>query len=263
MSRLKNILFVPHGAPTFALNPGAAGSAISKIAKEFPTPRAVLCISPHWETSIPTLGIARHLETLYDFYGFDERLYQIRYPATGCPELASEIKEVLTSKDIECEEDTIRGLDHGAWIPLRLIYPEANVPIVPISLQSHLGPMHAYNLGKALGEFAEKNVLILASGNLTHNLSDYGLARRQGGQTPEYVQEFADWLNEKLISGDIESLLNYRKINKNGVRAHPTEEHLLPLYVALGAAGNQARASSFYRGINDYVLAMDAYTFSR
>ena len=261
MSTLKNVLFVPHGAPTFALDSGAAGYAIARIAGEFPTPRAVLCISPHWETSTPTLGTARQLETIYDFYGFDERLYKIKYPATGCPELAVEIQKVMLENNFECLLDPGRGLDHGAWIPLRQIYPDANIPIVPLSLQGHAGPEYAYKLGQVLSELPDRGILILASGNLTHNLGDYRQIKAEGGTTPEYIQRFADWLHEMLSEGDIDSLINYRKINKDGARAHPTEEHLLPLFVALGAAGKEARAQAFYRGINDYVLAMDAYIF--
>lgn len=261
MSALKNVLFVPHGAPTFALDPGAAGTAISKISKEFGNPRAVLCISPHWETKIQTIGTAVQLETIYDFYGFDERLYQIKYPATGCPELAREVQMALADHSISCMEDPERGLDHGAWIPLRQLFPDANIPVVPLSLQSNASPESAYKLGQALTELSDKGVLIIASGNLTHNLGDYAIARRQDGQTPEYVKEFADWLHTVLSTGDIDTLINYRTINKNGVRAHPTEEHLLPLFVALGAAGKNSRPTAFYRGINDYVLAMDAYTF--
>ena len=261
MTKLKNILFVPHGAPTFALDSGAAGLAISKLAKEFPTPRAVLSISPHWETAVPTVGKSVQLATIYDFYGFDERLYQIKYPATGCPELAGEVQKLLKQHSIESNEDSERGLDHGAWIPLRQLFPDANVPIVPLSLQTHKGPEFAYKLGQALAELTENGVLLIASGNLTHNLGDYRHARTQGGKTPEYVQNFADWLQSMLIKGDVDSLLNYRNTSQDGVRAHPTEEHLLPLFVALGAAGKNAKPSAFYRGISDYVLAMDGYVF--
>ncbi len=261
MSNLKKIIFVPHGAPTFALDPGAAGSAMSRISKEFPTPRAVLCISPHWETSLPTVGSSKQFETIYDFYGFDERIYQIKYPATGCPELAGEVQGILLKNGIECLLDPDRGLDHGAWMPLRQLYPDANVPIVPLSLQGHKGPQHAYRLGAALSALTDEGILLVASGNLTHNLDDYRKIMMQGGSTPAYVHEFANWLFEMLSAGDIESLINYRRINKDAVRVHPTEEHLLPLFFALGAAGKNSRAEAFYRGISDYVLAMDAYAF--
>ncbi len=261
MSDLKNNLFLPHGAPTFALDCGAAGAAISKVAREFKTPRAVLCISPHWETRIPTVGTAVQLETIYDFYGFDDRLYKIKYPATGCPELAGEVRKSFKIKGLECLEDPTRGLDHGAWIPLRQLYPDANVPVVPISLPERARPEQAYKIGEALAEFADQGILILASGNLTHNLGDYGQIKMLGGKTPTYVQAFADWLNEMLCKGDVDSLINYRSISKEAIRAHPSEEHLMPLFVAMGAAGKGAKAKAFYRGISDYVLAMDGYVF--
>ena len=262
MKNLKNILFLPHGAPTFALDPGAAGFAMSKIAKEFDTPRAIVVISPHWETSETFVGNAPQLETIYDFFGFDEKLYQIKYPATGCPELANEIVKIMDEQGIGCNLDPHRGLDHGAWIPLRQLFPEANIPITPISLQTRNGPQGAYKLGLLLSRLAKENILILASGNITHNLGDYRVARMQGGKTPTYVQEFSDWLNEKILQGDIDSLLNYRSLSKEGLRAHPTEEHLLPLFTALGAAGPDSKPHAFYRGISDYVLAMDAYAFA-
>jgi 4,5-DOPA dioxygenase extradiol len=268
MNSLQHILFLPHGAPTFALEPGAAGAAIAEIAKFFPTPRAVIVVSPHWESSQLRVGSGVSLETIHDFYGFDERLYQMQYPATGCPELAREIAAHFQSAGVDCQLDSDRGLDHGAWIVLRMMYPNANVPIVPVSLQSHLGTVGAYELGQMLSKWVEEDVLLVASGNLTHNLGDYRVAASQTGMTPEYVLEFADWVNEKMKNADLEALINYRAKAPSGVRAHPSEEHLLPLFVALGAATKSGdpqslRARAFYRGVADYVLAMDAYLFER
>jgi 4,5-DOPA dioxygenase extradiol len=268
MNSLQNILFLPHGAPTFALETGAAGAAIAEIAKSFPTPRAVIVVSPHWESPQLRVGSGVRLETIHDFYGFDERLYQIEYPATGCPELAHEISAHLQSLGVACQMDTARGLDHGAWIPLRMMYPSANVPIVPVSLQSQLGTVGAFALGQMLSKWVDEDVLLVASGNLTHNLGDYRVAASQTGMTPEYVQQFADWVNEKMKNADVQALINYRAKAPSGVRAHPSEEHLLPLFVALGAAikygdDQTLRARAFYRGVADYVLAMDAYLFER
>jgi 4,5-DOPA dioxygenase extradiol len=260
MQNLRNTLFVPHGAPTFALHPGAAGAAMAQVASFLKTPRAIIVVSPHWETAYPTVGTGAHLETIHDFYGFPSALYDIKYPATGCPEGAQVVINALKAHFPRVEADPTRGLDHGAWIPLLQMFPDADVPVIPLSVQSHAGPEHAYAVGQALAELASQDFLVLASGNLTHNLGDYRVSA-QGGQSPAYVQVFADWVAQHMAEGEVDALLNYRHALPEGRRAHPTEEHLLPLFVALGAAGQDATPSPFYRGISDHVLAMDGYAF--
>jgi 4,5-DOPA dioxygenase extradiol len=260
-SNLRNVLFVPHGSPMFALNPGAAGAAMSQVAQQLPSPRAIVVISPHWETALPTVGLAKQPETIHDFYGFPAPLYDLRYPATGCPEAAQEVVQALQAQGFEVETDAQRGLDHGAWIPLRHMFPYADVPVIPLSVQSHAGPQHAYRIGQALAGLAQHNMWILGSGNVTHNLGDLRLARLHGDSSPAYVQVFADWVADRLAQGDLDSLLNYRQHSPEGVRAHPSEEHLLPLFTALGAAGPNAIPQAFHRGITDCVIAMDGYAF--
>ena len=261
MQNLRNVLFVPHGAPTFALQPGAAGAAMSALALTLGAPRAIVVLSPHWETAVPTVGTGTQLETIYDFGGFDPRLYEIRYPATGCPEAAQQVVAALQEHGFAVEQDAQRGLDHGAWIPLRQMFPDADIPVVPVSVQTHAGPEHAYRIGQALAALAQQNCLIVASGNVTHNLRDYMAVRMAGGQTPEYVQGFADWVHQHMVAHDVQSLLHYRQASPGGARAHPSEDHLLPLFTALGAAGPDARPAAFFRGISDYVIAMDGYAF--
>ncbi len=261
MQTLRNVLFVPHGAPTFALQPGAAGAAMTQLAQSFGAPRAIVVVSPHWETAVPTVGTGTHLETIYDFGGFDSRLYDIRYPATGCPEAAQQVVAALQTHGFAVQQNAQRGLDHGAWIPLRQMFPDADIPVIPLSVQTHAGPEHAYRVGQALAALAEQNILIVASGNITHNLRDYMTVRMAGGQTPDYVQGFADWVHQHMVGKDVQSLLNYRRASPSGARAHPSEDHLLPLFTALGAAGAYARPEAFYRGISDYVIAMDGYAF--
>ena len=254
-------LFVPHGAPTFALRPGAAGAALATRAATLQQPRAIVIVSAHWDTAVPTISFADRLETIYDFWGFPDALYQIRYPATGCREAAEEVAQAIAEAGLPVARDEQRGLDHGAWVPLRLMFPEADVPVVPLSLQSHGGPEAAYRLGQALAPLAARGFLIIGSGSITHNLRDFQLAWHNGGQTPAYVRQFADWLAERLAAQDIPALLDYRRQAPGGVQAHPSDEHLLPLYVALGAGGAQARAERFHAGIDDHVIAMDAYSF--
>lgn len=262
MNSIRSVLFVPHGSPMFALQPGAAGAAMSTLSTRLNTPRAVIVLSPHWETRVPTVGTATQFDTLHDFSGFDSRLYEIQYPAKGCPEVAKRVVTALVSAGLPAETDAERGLDHGAWVPLRHMFPHADIPIVPISLQHHGGPQHAHRVGQALAPLAGQGFLILASGNVTHNLRDFQRLRTsEQSPAPNYVLQFADWLHARMAEHDIDSLLNYRSLQPTGVLAHPRDEHLLPLFTALGAAGADARPEAFFRGISDQVIAMDGYVF--
>ena len=254
-------LFVPHGAPTFALRPGAAGAALSAFAGTLPSARAIVVVSAHWDTAEPTVGLSDRPETIHDFYGFPAELYALRYPATGCREAAMEVVRALEAAGLAAHTDSQRGLDHGAWVPLRLMFPEADLPVIPLSIQSHAGPEGAYRLGRALAPLRARGFLVIASGNVTHNLHDWQSAARAGGQTPAYVREFADWMADRLAGHDLPALLDYRRQAPGGARSHPTDEHLLPLYVALGAGGEQTDVERFHAGIDDYVIAMDAYAF--
>ena len=261
MTQTQTALFVPHGAPTFALRPGAAGAALVRQAQLLPAPRAIVIVSAHWDTAVPTVGFADRLETIHDFWGFPDELYAIRYPATGCREAAEEVVAAIRTAGLPVEKDAERGLDHGAWVPLRLMFPEADVPVIPLSIQSRGGPQQAYALGQALAPLAARGFLVIASGNVTHNLRDYQTVARSGGQTPAYVREFSDWMANRLAARDIPALLDYRRQAPGAVQAHPSDEHLLPLYVALGAGGDNSQAQRFHAGIDDYVIAMDAYSF--
>lgn len=261
MSKLP-ALFVPHGAPTFALRPGTAGAAIAAAARALPQPRAIIIVSAHWDTDVPTVGFAERPETIHDFRGFPDELYTLRYSATGSHEAAAEVVAAIQAACLPVRQDAGRGLDHGAWIPLRLMFPEARVPVIPLSIQSHGGTEQAYRLGQALTPLVEQGFLVIASGNLTHNLRDYQLAARNGGRTPGYVGEFTEWLAARLAARDLPALLDYRRQTPGGVQAHPSDEHLLPLYVALGAGGERAKVERFHAGVDDYVIAMDAYSFT-
>lgn len=262
MKSIRSVLFVPHGSPMFALQPGAAGVAMSALPSRLKTPRAVIVLSPHWETEVPTVGTATKLETIHDFGGFDERLYAIQYPATGSAEAAKWVAAALTAAGLPAATSAERGLDHGAWVPMRQMFPDADIPVVPLSVQHPGGPSHAYRVGQALAPLAAQGFLIVASGNVTHNLRDFQRLRMfEYAHTPNYVQQFADWIHSRMVTHDIDSLLNYRSLQPAGALAHPRDEHLLPLFTALGAAGRDARPEAFYRGIDDHVIAMDGYVF--
>ncbi len=255
------VLFVPHGAPTFALRPGDAGAAMSEFAARLPRPRAIVVISAHWETHAPTIGTTAACtagETIHDFWGFPEGLYNLDYPAAGDPAVSQEVLQAFRQAGFAARLESNRGIDHGAWIPLRPMYTAHDIPVIPVSLQSPLGPEHHFALGRALAGLPQRGVLVVASGNLTHNLRDYQLAARGSG-TPAYVREFADWIWAHIGAKDIDLLIDYRAAAPHGARAHPSEEHLLPLHVALGAAGEHWRAERIYSGVEDHVLAMDSF----
>ncbi len=246
-------LFLPHGAPTFALAPGPAGQAIAAFSKRLQTPEAILIASAHWNTAAPVLGSSIRLETIHDFWGFPDALYDLHYPAKGSPELAHRAAKLLDGRTEE------RGLDHGAWIPLRFLCPDASIPVVPLSIQYGMSPLHHFEMGRKLASLREEGVLIVSSGNLTHNLSHYRPGMKD---IPSYVLEFSGWFREKLKQQDIELLLNYRKHAPGAQLAHPTDEHLLPLFIALGAAGDDFETEIIHQGVQEGMLAMDAFAFS-
>jgi len=253
-------LFVSHGAPTLALEPGATGPALSAIGETLPRPEAILMVSAHWETARPAVSTAQQPETIHDFGGFPQALYRLQYPAPGAPELARRLKEVLDAAGLACDLDPRRGLDHGAWVPLRYLYPQADVPVTQLSIQPQLTTQHHYRMGEALRPLTSEGVLIIGSGSLTHNLYEFRLSA--GKQPPQdYAVQFQRWIYETILAGDVAALIDYRRRAPHAVRAHPTEEHFLPLFVALGAAGGAGAA----RRINDEMtfgaLAMDAYVF--
>jgi 4,5-DOPA dioxygenase extradiol len=251
-------VFVSHGSPMHALEPGAAGEAWKALGQRLPRPRALLIASAHWETSLPMLSGSQNPETLHDFYHFPEPLYRLRYPAPGAPALAQRAQALLRSAGFGAAIDGCRGLDHGAWSPLLHMYPEADVPTVQLSVQPALGPRHHVQLGRALRPLAAEGVLLIGSGHLTHNLRDW--ARGAGAPAP-YAREFQQWVKERLDARDLESLIDYRSRSPQGVRSHPTEEHFLPFFFALGAAGDTSRPQRVYDAIDSGVLAMDAYVF--
>jgi 4,5-DOPA dioxygenase extradiol len=250
-------LFLSHGSPMHALQPGAVREVWEGIARELPRPKAILIASAHWETNIPALTGAAKPETIHDFYGFPKPLYEIQYPAKGDPGLASRALELLQNAKFTAAIDTQRGLDHGAWSPLLHMYPKADVPVVQVAVQTELGTQHHIELGRALAPLAAEGVLIIGSGHMTHNLRD-----RSNNGPAAYAREFQGWVKDRIDAKELDALVDYRALNPNGVRAHPTDEHFLPLYVALGAAGPDYRAERLYDGIEMGALAMDAYRFS-
>jgi 4,5-DOPA dioxygenase extradiol len=255
-------LFLSHGSPLHALEPSDASRAWRAIAASLPKPRAILMVSAHWETSLPMLTGGTQLKTIHDFGGFPEPLYRLRYDAPGSPELAAEAAALLRDAGIASSTNGVRGIDHGAWVPLRWMYPACDVPVVQLSVQPGLGTLHHLQMGQALQPLTEHDVLVIGSGHVTHNLRDW-MTSREAQQPLPYVPAFSQWLETHLASNDEAALLAYREQAPAAARAHPTEEHFLPLYVALGAAGPAARSNRVYAGMEGAALSMDAYQFAR
>jgi len=253
-------LFLSHGSPMNAVGRTPSSDAWAALARDLPRPRAVLVASAHWTTSVPTLTGSSKPQTIHDFGGFPDPLYQIRYPAPGAPELAAEAVALLKNAGITAGVNGCRGLDHGAWVPLRWMYPGNDVPVVEISLQPELGTARHVALGRALAPLADDGVLIVGSGHATHNLSDW-IANRRSQAPLRYVRAFADWVSARLAVGDTAALIDYRELAPEAVRAHPTEEHFLPLLVAWGAAGEGAHAQRITAGFEGGALANDSYRF--
>ena len=199
-------------------------------------------------------------ETIHDFYGFPRLLYDLRYPAPGSPKLALQIAGLLEAAGFDCGTDDRRGLDHGAWVPLLLMYPKADIPVLQLSVQPHFGPDHHLRIGGSLAALREQGVLIIGSGSLTHDLSKFR-GHGPNDPAPASVDGFAEWFHAALTERRTDDLLNYRRLAPFAANNHPTEEHLLPLYVALGAAGRDAHAERLHTSVTYAILRMDIYAF--
>ncbi len=258
MPRLPSV-FISHGSPMHALEPGAAGEAWEKLGRRLGAAKAILVASAHWETNLPMLTGSEHPETIHDFYGFPEPLYKLRYPAPGSPALAQRAQALLREAGFAAGIDGLRGLDHGAWAPLLYAYPDAEIPVVQLSVQPALGARHHLAVGRALRKLSDEGILVVGSGHLTHNLRDWD---RSGRAEPmAYAKEFQQFVFENIQKHDLETLADYRSRSPHGVRAHPSEEHFLPLFVALGAAPEDSGAERIFDRIESGALAMDAYVF--
>jgi len=253
-------VFVSHGSPMLAVEPGAAGAMLARLGSDLPRPRAVLAVSAHWEAPGPVLGATSRPQVIHDFYGFPRELYALDYAAPGAPTLAFRAAELLREAGLDPRASDSRGLDHGAWVPLRYLYPAADIPVVQLAISPARGARYHLELGRALAPLVDEGVLILGSGGVTHNLGEF---RGQPADTPapDWVVEFGAWVAARLAAGDGDALVDYRRRGPDALRNHPTEEHFLPLLVALGAAGVGATGRRIPGGITYGILVMDAFVF--
>ncbi|CAD0260180.1 dioxygenase [Pseudomonas veronii] len=250
-------LFISHGSPMLALQPGASGPALQRLAAELPRPKAIVVVSAHWESQELLVSGNAAPETWHDFGGFPAELFAVQYPAPGDPQLAREIVELLHADGLNARIDERRPFDHGAWVPLSLMYPAADIPVVQVSLPSRMGPALQTRVGHTLASLREQGVLLIGSGSITHNLGE--LDWHAGSESIEpWARAFRDWMVDKLAANDEAALHDYRRQAPNAVRSHPSDEHLLPLYFARGAGGDFSVA---HQGFTMGALGMDIYRF--
>ena len=250
------VLFISHGAPTFALEPGVLGARLQEIGASLGSLRAVVVVSPHWQTRDLRVSITALPKTIHDFGGFDPKLYTLDYPAPGAPEIAQETISLLADAGLPAAGDAQWGLDHGAWVPMMHLLPDASVPVFQVSVPYDLSTQGALELGRALAPLRDQGVAIVGSGSMTHNLSEF---RGRTNTVAPYVSEFTDWIRAAVQKRDIGALVDYRKNAPHAVRAHPTEEHFLPLHIAIGAT-DSGEAATVLEGQTTYgIINMESY----
>ena len=253
--------FISHGAPNLVLHNTQAKRFLEGLGQHLGTPRAILMVTAHFEASRPTLTRTAHPPMIYDFGGFEPELRQIAYRAPGSPDVAEEAFALLDEAGLD-PALADRGFDHGTWVPLVLLRPQADIPVVQLSVDPHRGADDHLALGRALKPLADSGVLIIGSGAATHNLHEFF----RGGYTkdspvPDWVKAFGDWLDRAITAGDEDALVHYRDVAPFAKENHPSEEHLMPLFVAMGAAGDEARGSRIHTSHDYGVIMMDCYRF--
>ncbi|HEY7867016.1 MAG TPA: class III extradiol ring-cleavage dioxygenase [Psychromonas sp.] len=255
------VVFVSHGAPSFALEPGVAGPALTTFGNTLPKPETIIVLSPHWQSQGLWISSTETPETIYDFSGFPSALYQLQYPVAGKPDIAAKLQQHLQQQGFSVGLNPQRGLDHGAWVPLRYMFPNSDVPVIQLSLPVRWSSRQIYQLGQALSDFAPYQVLFIGSGSLTHNL--YEFSAYADKPAAAYAAEFSNWIANQLTNGETLQVVDALELAPHARRAHPTDEHFLPLSFVLGIAGNDSVVHSLVREIRHGVLSMDAYVFDR
>ncbi len=260
MSDTLPALFISHGSPMLAIEDRPARGFLAGLGATIARPKAILVLSAHWGTTAPVVSAAPQPETIHDFGGFPDELYRLHYPAPGAPVLAARVADLLTAAGLPCALHPSRGLDHGAWIPLMLMYPAADIPVAQLAIQPRLDPAHHARLGAALRPLRDEGVLILASGAMTHNLREVFM-RDPRAATPEWTTAFVDWFAAETAADHRDALLEYRARAPHAQRNHPTDEHLLPFHAALGAGTPGVAGRRIHASYDHGVMAMDAYAF--
>ena len=253
-------IFVSHGAPTFALEPGLLGPKLTGLRLEETDLKAVVVASAHWQTHGVQLMSSEAPKTVHDFGGFPPALYRLQYPAPGDPVVAESAAELLQAAGFDVSLDENRGLDHGVWVPLRYLLPSARTPVFQVSLPVDLDAPGAIRLGQALAPLRRQGVMVMGSGSLTHNLREIFDGSAEGAT---YAVQFTEWVRRRVQEHDLTALADYRRRAPHALRAHPTEEHFLPLLVALGAGDAADEVTVLEGGMTYEVLSMESYLLRR
>ena len=257
-------LFLSHGSPMLAVEPGRTGPLLRSLGETLPRPKAIVIMSPHWTTQTPRVGNLLKQRVIHDFGGFPPALYELDYPAAGAPALAERIIGMLGKAGLSAQADAIWGPDHGAWVPLRYVYPQADIPVLQLSMQPQQPASYHYRIGQLLAPLAREGVLLIGSGSFTHNLRELRRSEMDGktdGDSAPHTLEFLHWFLEKMQAGDLEAMFNYRQLAPHAVRVHPSDEHLLTLFFAMGAADDWTRLVHFDSGTTYHSLRMDSFAF--
>ena len=261
-------IFVSHGSPMTALEPREAGAFMQQLGPAidatFGRPKAIVAVSAHTLARAPLLLAAARHEAVYDFGGFDDQLYTLRYDAPGAPALATQVAALLGAAGIGVHRLEQGGLDHGIWTPLRYMWPDADVPVLPLAFVPSWSPRQLFDLGAALGPLAAQGVLVMGSGSITHNLRRvFTGGLRANADAPEIAESaaFRQWMQQRSQAGDWDALFDYRQSAPHAIDMHPTDEHLLPWYVAAGAGGREAAPLRLHDSLTFGSLGMDLYAF--
>ncbi len=244
------ILFLGHGSPMNAIEENEFVTGFRNVAKDLPKPKAILCISAHWETRGTFVASTPSPETIYDFGGFPEALYKVKYPAPGSPSLAAEIKNMITNPPILLDDHW--GLDHGAWSVIKHLYPKADVPVLQMSLIYQQGPQYHYELAKQLSMLRRKGILIIGSGNTIHNLGLVAFDKMNvSGYAYDWAIEARTKMNQFIMDNNHEALINYSQQGRPFQLSIPSPEHYLPLLYVLGLKEKNEKITIF----NDKAVA--------
>ena len=256
------VLYLSHGSPTLVIEECPARDFLEGLAGTLPRPRAIVVMSAHYEASRPSIGAASAPETIHDFRGFPDALYQLNYPAPGAPDLADEIAGLFREEGFDPVLEEGAGLDHGVWNPLLLVYPEADIPVVPLSILPDASPDTHARMGRALSPLRDNGVLLIGSGSITHNLRRFfGGSYELNGPEEPFARSFADWIAARVADGDTGQLMQPAEHWPGGRENHPTDDHIYPFYFAVGAAGLPFSGRRIHASTNYGVLAMDAFRF--
>ncbi len=254
-------LFVSHHGPMLAIGDNPGRRFLEAYGNQLQRPKAILVISPYWETRHPTLETIYDPDTIHDFADVPKELYRITYPAPGAPDLAYRASILLEKAGVSVDFEPIRGLDHGAWVPLSLMYPDADVPVTQLSLQPPLGPVHHLRLGQALYPLCDEEVLVIGTGSLIHGTSGL-LGEDNARLPPQWIEKFGTWAARMISDGQIDELLEYRKQGPHVEGIHPTEEQILPLFTAFGVAGPAAKHRRVHSSGGFDARSLEVYAFA-